>query len=142
MKKLLLVLVAVLVLTLSGCGEDSVVENVVEEEYYNIDQIDSMFNGLETNPLVEWKYNHYFDMFQIRVHEDETKENWISIEIYQVNGVGEISLIRHMNNSDTLDEFHELDIKYPLQTDYYSLTLFIVDQLQTKTYNSVLYGLE
>ena len=34
MKKLLLVLVAVLVLALSGCGEDSVVENVVEEEYY------------------------------------------------------------------------------------------------------------
>jgi hypothetical protein len=142
MKKLLTVLAVLLVVGLAGCSGEQETETIIEEEYYTQDQVDSMFEDLGTSPLVEWKYNHYFDMFQIRVHEDETKVNWISIEVYQVDGVGEVSLIRHMENSDTVEEYYELDLNYPLQTDYYSLTLYIVDLLQSESYNKVLYGLE
>ena len=142
MKKLLIVLALVLMVTLSGCNKEEVYTekevndllSVLEDEN---ELLSERVELLEGNQLISYRYVHYFDVFQIQFFKDESRVDWISFDIYS-----DKLEFRVMENSEEIEVFTSLGLELPNEANYFELTMYLFDELQSVSYNAVLYGLE
>lgn len=118
---------------------------LTENQYTDLLQrIEELELQAEINPLIYWRYNFTKDIFQIRVLEDETHYNWISIDIDEIDGVSQVIRIRRIEGNTAVQDFEVNTVDVSEKLGYYAFTLLLYQDLidGEVTYQEIIEELE